>query len=49
MPNVLWMSDELKAGRKYNWCIILCKRITSLRQKNPVISDDFVILLDPDI
>jgi len=27
MPNVLWMSDELKAGRKYNWCIILCKRI----------------------
>jgi hypothetical protein len=42
------MSEEIMGGRKYNCCIISNKRIASLRWKNPVISDYFVIALDPD-
>jgi len=49
MSNMCWMSDKIMGRRKYNCCIISCKRIASLRQKSPVISDDFVIALDPDI
>jgi len=41
------MSDERVGGRKYNCCNISYKTIASLPQKNPVISDDFVIALEP--
>jgi len=48
------MSDELVGeGNIYDvymyiCCIISYKIMASLRQKNPVISDDFVISLEPD-
>jgi hypothetical protein len=41
------MSDEIMGGRKYNCCMVSYKTIASLPQKNPVISDDFVIALEP--
>jgi len=47
VPNVCWMSDEIMGGRKYNCCNISYKTIASLPQKNLVISDDFVIALEP--
>jgi len=47
VPNVCCMSDEIMGGRKYNCCNISYKTIASLREKNLVISDDFVIALEP--
>ena len=47
VPNVCCMSDEIMGGRKYNCCNISYKTIASLPQKNLVISDDFVIALEP--
>jgi hypothetical protein len=49
VPNICWISDEKMGGRKYNCCNISYKTIASLPQKNSVISDDFVIALEPDI